>query len=159
MGSRFAKTDAGREEIRSRSRKLSRTARNLLLILDESRPAENWLQLVHGASEADLRQLIDEGLVQEQGGGAGGAVRPSAANVSVADAVSGLTYDQLYSLLTSQAKERLGLFAGLKFVLEVEKCANIDELRALAERFLSLVKQHQGEAAEKQMRLALSAAT
>jgi hypothetical protein len=31
-------------------------------------------------------------------------------------------------------------------------------MRALAERFLTLVKQHQGEAAERQMRMALVAA-
>lgn len=153
MGSRFSKTDAGREEIRNRSRKLSRTARNLLLILDESRPAENWLQLVHGAGADDLRQLLEAGLVQELPGTAG--QRPA---MSVHEAVSQLSYDQLYTLLTSQARDRLGLFAGYKFVLDVEKCANIDQMRALAERFLSLVKQHQGEAAEKQMRLALVAA-
>ena len=157
MASRFAKTPAGRDEIKARNRKLSRTARNLLLILDESRPAENWLQLVHGASEEDLRQLLAEGLVQEHVGAAP-TPRPAASpQVSLTEALSHLTYDQLYSLLTSQAKERLGLIAGFKFVLEVEKCGNLDELRKLAERFLSLVKQHQGEAAEKQMRLALSA--
>jgi hypothetical protein len=78
--------------------------------------------------------------------------------MSVHEAVSQLSYDQLYTLLTSQARERLGLFAGYKFVLDVEKCANIEQLRALAERFLTLVKQHQGEAAEKQMRMALVAA-
>jgi hypothetical protein len=153
MGSRFSKTDAGREEIRNRTRKLSRTARNLLLIVDESRPAENWLQLVHGASMDDLRQLLESGLVQEQAGLAG-----QRAAMSVHEAVSQLSYDQLYTLLTSQARDRLGLFAGYKFVLDVEKCANIDQMRALAERFLSLVKQHQGEAAEKQMRMALVAA-
>jgi hypothetical protein len=157
MGSRFSKTDAGREEIRNRTRKLSRTARNLLLILDESRPAENWLQLVHGASAEDLRQLQETGLVQEHAGALPGQ-RPSSPAMSVHEAVTHLSYDQLYTLLTSQARDRLGLFAGYKFVLDVEKCANIEQMRALAERFLTLVKQHQGEAAERQMRMALVAA-
>jgi hypothetical protein len=156
MGSRFSKTDAGREEIRNRTRKLSRTARNLLLILDESRPAENWLQLVHGASADDLRQLVEAGLVQEQAGAPSG--RPSSPSMSVHEAVAHLSYDQLYTLLTSQARERLGLFAGYKFVLDVEKCATMEQMRALAERFLTLIKQHQGEAAERQMRMALVAA-
>jgi hypothetical protein len=158
MGSRFTKTDAGREEIRNRARKLSRTARNLLLILDESRPAENWLQLVHGASAEDLRQLQEAGLVQEHVGVPPAQRNSASAGMSVHEAVAHLSYDQLYTLLTSQARERLGLFAGYKFVLDVEKCANIEQLRALAERFLTLVKQHQGEAAERQMRMALVAA-
>lgn len=158
MGSRFSKTDAGREEIRNRTRKLSRTARNLLLILDESRPAENWLQLVHGATPDDLRQLHEAGLVQEHAGAAPSQRTSGSPAMSVHEAVSHLSYDQLYTLLTSQARERLGLFAGYKFVLDVEKCANIEQMRALAERFLSLVKQHQGEAAERQMRMALVAA-
>lgn len=157
MATRYAKTPAGRDEIKARSRKLSRTARNLLLILDESRPAENWLQLVHGATAQDLAQLVDEGLVQASADATASASRSSSAQVALSEALAQLSYDQLYSLLTSQAKERLGLIAGFKFVLEVEKCANIEQLRGLAERFLSLVKQHQGEAAEKQMRLALAA--
>lgn len=157
MATRYAKTPAGRDEIKARSRKLSRTARNLLLILDESRPAENWLQLVHGATAQDLAQLVDEGLVQAHADATASASRSSSAQVALSEALAQLSYDQLYSLLTSQAKERLGLIAGFKFVLEVEKCANIEQLRTLAERFLSLVKQHQGEAAEKQMRLALAA--
>ena len=93
MGSRFSKTDAGREEIRNRTRKLSRTARNLLLILDESRPADNWLQLVHGASADDLRQLQEAGLVQEQAGAPAG--RQSSPAMSVHEAVAHLSYDQL----------------------------------------------------------------
>jgi hypothetical protein len=158
MGSRFSKTDAGREEIRNRTRKLPRTARNLLLILDESRPAENWLQLVHGADAGDLQQLIEAGLVQEHAGALPTQRDGTSTATSVHEAVAHLSYDQLYTLLTSQARERLGLFAGYKFVLDVEKCANIEQMRSLAERFLTLVKQHQGEAAERQMRLALVAA-
>ena len=159
MGSRFLKTEAGREEIRNRALKLSRAARNLLLIVDESRPAENWLHLVHGASEDDLRQLLQAGLVQEHAGSVAAQRGAPSSALSVHEAVSHLSYDQLYTLLTSQARERLGLFAGYKFVLDVERCANIDQMRALAERFLMLVKQHQGEAAERQMRLALVAAS
>ena len=156
MATRFSKTPAGRDEIKARSRRLSRSARNLLLILDESRPVESWVQLVHGATDEDTRQLLREGLIHEHFDAA--VARSTAVRaVSLAEALAHLNYDQLYSLLTSQAKERLGLIAGFKFVLEVEKCVNIDEMRKLAERFLSLVKQHQGEAAERQMRIALSA--
>ena len=69
-----------------------------------------------------------------------------------------LGYEQLYNLLTSQAKERLGLIKGFKMVLDVEKCANEAELRTLAVKFVGLVKEAQGEPAAKTMRLALGMA-
>ena len=52
----LAKTDSGRAEIRARALPLSRAARNLLLVLDASKPAGQWLSLVAGATEADLAQ-------------------------------------------------------------------------------------------------------
>jgi hypothetical protein len=152
----YAKTDSGREEIRNRTRKLSRVARNLLLIIDERHPGINWVQLVHGASDGDLRTLITEGLVaHKQDAPAGLQLRSTR---SLAEALSQLSYNQLYDLMTSQARDRLGLVRGFKFVLAVEKCSGIDELRALALEFMQLILQHQGEAAAKQMRLALGVA-
>jgi len=155
MNQRFAKTDAGREEIKTRAHKLSRHARNLLLIIDENHTGGNWVQLVHGATEDDLKQLIADGLIVAR---AAQGQEARAAALPLADALARLSYDQLYSLMTSQAKARLGLIKGFTFVLEVEKCANLDELRKLALRFLSMVQEQQGEAVAKQMRMALGAA-
>ena len=152
MNQRCAKTDAGRDEIKNRSRKLSRPARNLLLVMDTTHTAQEWLHLVHGVTEEDLQQLLAEGLIE----GKDDPQAPRAGvTASLADALARLPYDQLYSLLTSQARERFGLIKGYKMVLEVEKCANIDELRALALRFLDLVKEQQGDAVYRQMRMAL----
>jgi hypothetical protein len=69
-----------------------------------------------------------------------------------------LNYDQLYGLLTSQAKERLGLIKGFKMVLDVEKCSGLAELQTLAVRFVGLVREVQGDGAAKKMRLALGMA-
>lgn len=73
---RFTKTEAGRQEIRARAHtSLSRSARNLLLILDGTRPGAKWLALVHGASPVDLHALLRAGLVapcQAAAPGAGG---------------------------------------------------------------------------------------
>ncbi len=63
MTQRYLKTDAGREAIRTRSLTLSRPARNLLLIIDDSRSGADWLALVANATEADLAQLLAAGLV------------------------------------------------------------------------------------------------
>jgi hypothetical protein len=155
MDHRFAKSDAGRQEIKAKSRSLSRTARNLLLIIDATRGAGDWMQLVHGATEADLRQLMAEGLIEPAKAPAGHLPTRSA---TLAEAVGKLTYDQLYNLITSQAKERLGLIRGFKMVLDVEKCADIDALRALALVFFEQVKNQQGESAARAMRTALGAA-
>ncbi len=156
MTQRYAKTDAGRDEIRQRSRKLSRPARTLLLIIDDTHPVENWVHLVHGATEADLRQLMAEGLIAPKAQPAQEikAARPA---LTLDQALERLSYDQLYGLVTGQARDRLGLIRGYKVVLDVEKCGSPQELRALAKEFLAMVAQHQGEAAARQMRHALGA--
>jgi hypothetical protein len=156
MHQRFIKTDAGRAEIKSRTRKITRTARNLLLILDAARPGTDWVHLIHGATPADLDLLLEQGLIEIVESGAHDATRTPAK--TMAEAVNSLSYDQLYGLLTSQARDRLGLFKGLKMVLEVEKCSGLAELQALAMRFVDMVREAQGDGAAKQMRLALGMA-
>ena len=161
MNSRCSKTEAGRGEIRARALPLSRTARNLLLIIDGSRPASEWLGLVHGATEEDLKGLLAQGLVEPVAAPAGAA--PAAAShgkrepsmEALTAALNGLSYDQLYSLLTSQAKERFGLIRGYRVILDVEKCANLAEMQAVAQRFLHQLKEEHGEAGMRHMRLAL----
>lgn len=155
MSQRYVKTDAGREEIRNRTRRLSRPARNLLLIMDEVHVGTSWVQLVHGATEDDLRALLAEGLIEPKN--VVQEARQTRPSASLAEALARLSYDQVYTLITSQARDRLGLIRGYKLVLDVEKCSNIDELRMLAQRFMAMVQQHQGEAAARQMRMALGA--
>jgi hypothetical protein len=157
MTLRYAKTAKGREEITSKSGKLPRTARNLLLILDATRPATTWAALIHGSSQADIAYLVQHGLI-EQAAHADPGPRTHGAVTSVEAAIATLGYEQLYNLLTSQAKERLGLIKGFKMVLDVEKCANESELRTLAVKFVGMVREVQGEPAAKTMRLALGMA-
>ncbi len=157
MGRRFSKTAAGRDEIKSRAHKITRTARNLLLIVDAARPGSDWVALIHGATPADLDLLLEQGLIEVAHVDAPGAERAAPAR-SMAEALGALSYDQLYGLLTSQARDRLGLFKGLKTVLEVEKCSGIADLQALAVRFVDMVREAQGDGAAKQMRVALGMA-
>jgi hypothetical protein len=155
MNQRFNKTESGREEIKSRSRKLSRPARNLLLIIDASRATADWVQLVHGATDADLKQLLDEGLIEAKADAA--AVVAASPAMSVEEALGRFSHDQIYSLLTSQARDRLGLVRGFKVILDVERCANVEDLRTLAVQFLDQVETHQGQAHARQMRRAIGA--
>jgi len=155
MTLRFSKTDSGRAEISSRGGKLPRAARNLLLIIDGTRAASNWVELIHGATQADIELLLDRGLIEAA---RVEASRPNAPTQTLEAAVAGLNYDQLYGLLTSQAKERLGLIKGFKMVLDVEKCSGLAELQTLAVRFVGMVREVQGDGAAKKMRLALGMA-
>jgi hypothetical protein len=158
MNSRCNKTEAGRAEIKARALPLSRTARNLLLIIDGSRPVAEWLGLVHGATEADVDGLLAQGLIEPVAAPAAAPSRSGNREPSVEQltaAMNALSYDQLYTLLTSQAKERFGLIKGYRFVLEVEKCANLQEMQGVAQRFLSELKQEHGEAGMRHLRLAL----
>ncbi len=151
----FSKTHCGRAEISSRRGKLPRTARNLLLIIDGTRAASNWVELIHGATQADVELLLARGLIESA---QVDIARPKAPTQSLEAAIAGLSYDQLYGLLTSQAKERLGLIRGFKMVLDVEKCSGLAELQALAVRFVDMVHDVQGDGAAKRIRLALGMA-
>jgi hypothetical protein len=153
------KTESGRSEIRIRALPLSRPARNLLLIVDDSRPIHEWLGLVHGATAADMQGLLAQGLIEVTAHGSAHAparaVQREASAEQLFAAINALSYDQLYTLLTSQSKERFGLIKGYRFILEVEKCANLAELQSVARRLMAELKQEHGDAGIRDLRLAL----
>lgn len=158
----YHRTEAGRAEVKARELGLSRSARNLLLVLDASRPAAAWLGLVQGASAADLEQLLAHGLVADAQAAPAPAAVPTASETSTSPTQAAGTYAQsplahaeLYDFLTRHAKQHLGLIKGYKLVLEVERCADLAALRALADRFVQEVQQAQGEMAAEQVRRAL----
>jgi len=152
LASRYARTEAGRAEIQRRAVPLSRPGRNLLLTIDASRSAEAWLGLVQGATAADLRALIDAGLVAEAQAAAGvpGPAAPAAGappRMSLAQALETKGYQALYDRITAEARPRLGLIKGYKLILEVERCSGPAEIRALAQRFVEQVRAADGDTA------------
>ena len=144
LSARLAKTDAGRTEIQRKSLPLSRPARNLLLIIDAGRPAQDWIALVQGASPADLQELLRAGLVADHT-----ALAPPqpAPRMSLAQALESKSYRTLYDRITAEARPRLGLIKGYKLILEVERCSGPAEIRALAQRFVEQVRAADGDAA------------
>lgn len=174
---RYIKTDAGREAIRTRDAALSRPARNLLLILDDSKSGADWLGLVAGATPADLEQLLQAGYVAESAAppprAAARPAAPAPAAVAAAPAASALppgsraavleaalqalSYRELYDRLTAEARARLGLIKGYRTVLEIEKCAGADEIRKLALRFVDDVRAVQGDEAAREFCRSLGA--
>ena len=169
MDQRYGKTEAGRREIKERSPALSRTARNLLLILDTTRTGVEWVGLVQGASLADLQTLIDSGLIgptQAQapvaaGAPAPGAPRRASSGNTVPGAlpaslpVSNLPYDQLYGSLNALVKEQLGLIKGYRFSLKVEQASNVAELTLVALSLIEEVRQAKGQDAAQMVYRAL----
>lgn len=161
-----SKTEAGRAEIRARAVPLSRAARNLLLVLDASKPAGEWLRLVTGATEADLEALRQQGLIAPQGGAPGATAPPASAPAAApapapapapsapvaaapAPAGSALLQDRaaLYTYLSGAATKLLGPFKGYAFALEVERADSLTELQALALQLVERVQKAKGDAA------------
>lgn len=169
LAGRFSKTEAGRQEIRLRALPLSRPARNLLLIIDASRSAAEWLGLVQGCDHAALQALQDAGLIANTvptGAGAAGAAAAIAAGgspaeqaaaagaataapprMSLAQALEHRSYQALHQRITAEARPRLGLFKSYKLILEVDRCAGPAEIRALAQRFVEQVRELDGDVA------------
>lgn len=155
MTPKFGKTDAGRDEIKSNSRKLPRTARNLLLIIDTTRTGEEWVKMVQGATLADLDLLAELQLVSKVQRALSSSEVAAEAAAALDAALARLSYEELYGLLTNQARERFGLIKGYKMVLEVEKCSGPEEIKALAVRFVQMVHDEQGPDEARKLRVAL----
>lgn len=161
----LSKTEAGRAEIRARALPLSRAARNLLLVLDATKTAGDWLGLVAGATPADLDTLIQQGLIAAEGRAAprAAAAMPPAATPAVAPAPASapaagsplLDRAALYTYLSGQATKLLGPFKGYAFALEVERCDSLPELQALALQLVERVQKAKGEDAAAAVREAL----
>lgn len=171
----FAKTDAGRAEIRARALPLSRTARNLLLVLDASKTAADWLRLVAGATEADFETLRQHGLIAPQNAAgqplapspapspapapatAPAPAAPAPAPSAQAPAAGSPLLDRaaLYTYLSGEATRLLGPFKGYAFALEVERADSLSALQALALQLVERVHKAKGEAAAAAVREAL----
>lgn len=161
-----AKTEAGRAEIRARALPLSRTARNLLLVLDASKTPGDWVRLVAGATEADLQTLRQHGLIAPQGAGgqplpppqaapAAPAATPAASAPGPAGGSPLLDRAALYMYLSGQATKLLGPFKGYAFALEVEKADSLAALQTLALQLVERVQKAKGDAAAAAVRESL----
>lgn len=152
----FRKTVAGREELRTKGHDLSRTARNLLFALDETKSAREWLGLVRGATEDDLEVLALLGLIEPQGWTdvrhpparvEDPSLRPRGmpvpADLELLDVIP-LSYEGLYERLNQLAREHLGLMKGYRFALEVEKCSDREALETLAWRLVGQIRELKG---------------
>lgn len=133
LGGRYAKTDAGRAEIRQRALPLSRPARNLLLIIDAGRSAGDWLALVKGCGPDELQALLGAGLI--------------ALRMSLADALATKGLGSLRLRVADETGFRLPPNDARRLLAEVQRCADVAQMRALAQRFVAQVRDSDGDAA------------
>lgn len=158
----YQKTDAGRAEIKARALPLSRSARNLLLVIDASKSGRQWLGLVQGVAEADLAYLLEQGLVAPAGAAAA-APRLAAAAPGPAASPFGeaplMGYEQLYDYLNHHGARHLGPMKRYLFTLEVEQCQGLAQLQALALNLVERVAQAKGEDAARELRQAMGIKT
>ncbi len=161
----FVRTEAGKAEIRAHSVPLSRSARNLLMVIDASCTGQQWVAKVLGSTADDLRQLIDAQLVSSTASSvvktvtspAGTLVKTVIQRVPVEAAVRSWTYDKLYTLLTHEAKERFGLIKGYRLILKIEGCADLAGIQAIALEFVEHLRKAHGEDSAARFRKQLGA--
>ncbi|MDX9843158.1 MAG: hypothetical protein RBT42_05320 [Aquabacterium sp.] len=139
---------------------LSRTARNLLFVIDAARPAVEWLGMVQGATLGDLQTLSDAGLIAAQSNAVVATAAPTAPAESapVSGPAGELSYGQLYEQLNAQIKRHLGLIKGYHFSLEIEKASSLVDLREVAVRLVDEVQRAKGESAAQSTQIALGLA-
>jgi hypothetical protein len=150
----YVRTDNGRAEIRAHSVKLSRPARNLLLVIDGSCSGDAWVGKVNGSTQGDLDVLLAARLIAPQAGTTGKVVYQ---RIPVEVAVRDWTYDALYTLLTHEAKERFGLIKGYRLILKIEGCADLAGIQSVALDFVEQLRKAHGEEAAARFRKQLGA--
>jgi hypothetical protein len=151
----YVRTDAGKAEIRAQTIKMTRPARNLLMVIDGSCSGDAWIGKVNGSTPADLEVLIAAKLIAPQGGGVAGKTVHQRVPVEVA--VRDWTYDALYTLLTHEAKERFGLIKGYRLILKIEGCSDLAGIQAVALEFVEHIRKAHGEDSAARFRKQLGA--
>ncbi|HET6396397.1 MAG TPA: hypothetical protein VFF91_06105 [Pseudoxanthomonas sp.] len=166
-GEVYRKTEAGRDEIRDRSRRLPPALRTVLLMVDGQRPLSELKQVaagVHAPADA-LERLLADGLIEPvpTGFDAAGLVRavspgtpapsPAAAaapaqsappSAAAVDAGEADQFAALYRRMTEAIRAHLGL-RGYFLQLKVERCEDLPALRALLPELRQALAKSKGE--------------
>jgi len=132
-----AKTEAGRNEIRLRSRHVATALRSMLLLVDGQRTAGELRGLgagLHAPADA-LDQLVELGLIEPAG-------RQAAPSAPLPSDVA-VRYITLSGLLNEAVREHLGL-RGFLMQLKVERCSTIEDLESLLPEIAAAVGKARG---------------
>jgi len=126
------KTEAGRDEIRLRSRRLPSALRSILLLVDGQRTVGQLRGVIAGLhAPADaLEQLVGMGLIGDATHVTVDPPAALAAGVSTPSSGAINHYGVLYALMSDAVREHLGL-RGYFLQLKIERCGNAGELLAV----------------------------
>jgi hypothetical protein len=149
----WAKTDAGRGEIRARALVKERAQRNLLLVIDGVKSEEMLLAALAGISSADFLSLQALGLiapVRASGARAAAVATAAPAPTQVAApaiaASPPLDFAPFADALTQLISHELGQ-RGFVLALTVQKADSVETLHDVAQRALEQIRERNGEAA------------
>ncbi|MFT3756238.1 MAG: hypothetical protein QM769_09905 [Pseudoxanthomonas sp.] len=149
----YIKTDAGRQEIEQRTRKLPAALRSILLMIDGQRSDAELASLIQSlrAPADTLQQLLEMGLV-EQPSAAVGAVSATASASSMpgtpVSMIAADRYKALYDLMFEAIRAHLGL-KGYFLQLKVERCATAAELEVLVPDVVTALSKAKSDALAK----------
>lgn len=140
---RVLRTRAGDDALATARADLGEAAYRRLSALDRSLSLPEWESSSGDARLADAMVLLSGGLCRLRwtGGCAGASLQPE----DLAARLLQLDWDRLYSLLTHQAKLRLGLIAGFRMVLAIERCQRLAQLQALSLLFVDALWVARGQ--------------
>jgi hypothetical protein len=127
-----SKTEAGRDEIRLRSRRLPNALRSILLLVDGQRTVGQLRGVIvglHAPADA-LEQLVGMGLIGDATRVTADSPAALAADVSTPSYAAINHYGVLYALMSDAVREHLGL-RGYFLQLKIERCGNAEELLAV----------------------------
>jgi hypothetical protein len=164
----WLKTDAGRQEMQTRSQVKDRALRNLLLLVDGQKSDTTLLACVPGLGDAAFDVLAELGLIAPKASGSrvvvsapmplsapmAAAAAPASTSAAPGAAVVDLDYEQFTARLTQLISSELGL-RGFRHTLAVEKASTVPELLTLAETVLAAVRERRGDDVALKSRRAL----
>jgi hypothetical protein len=161
----YDKTEKGHDEIKTRQHHLPSRLRSLLVLVDGKTSVDALLKKIAGLglNEESIAELLQQGFIAPHATTTTspeaitpvGAITPvdaippndtpSAPAESppsiLADGES--LYQALYNFYTTSIKSSLGL-RGYALQLKVERCANIDDFKALRQTFFDAVQKSKG---------------
>lgn len=137
----YTKTEAGKQEIKTRSLKLPIGLRSLLLVIDGQRSGEQLRAVILGlhAPPDALKQLRDKGLIERLGDNSAQAASEVTPLSETAN-----RYGILYALMTDVVRENLGV-RGYFFQLKIERAEDADALLALLPDLRASLTKARGE--------------
>jgi len=123
----YAKTDAGRQEVQSRTRTLSPSQRQVLILCDSERHVEDLKEMMPaGTLEPALDHLVAVGLLQLYDA----VVKEKPAEA--APLTESERYRAIVELATSMAVD-LGFTARIKAQLQIEKAQSVQDLTTVVD--------------------------